>query len=118
MGNVGQLFDSVVPVERIELPTFGLQNRCSTAELNRRIEVGGRQQNTPLYPSSSAARISDLSVKGQKLKASPGMKKAVSRAFSGEVVAGSHEENASKQNLEPVLIQSGPAPGRLFRLSI
>jgi hypothetical protein len=24
-----------VPVERIELPTFGLQNRCSTAELNR-----------------------------------------------------------------------------------
>ncbi len=25
-----------VPVERIELPTFGLQNRCSTAELNRR----------------------------------------------------------------------------------
>src|SRR5882757_7291965 len=28
----------VVPVERIELPTFGLQNRCSTAELNRPIE--------------------------------------------------------------------------------
>jgi hypothetical protein len=27
-----------VPVERIELPTFGLQNRCSTAELNRRTE--------------------------------------------------------------------------------
>ena len=26
---------SLVPVERIELPTFGLQNRCSTAELNR-----------------------------------------------------------------------------------
>ena len=26
---------TVVPVERIELPTFGLQNRCSTAELNR-----------------------------------------------------------------------------------
>ena len=25
----------VVPAERIELPTFGLQNRCSTAELNR-----------------------------------------------------------------------------------
>jgi hypothetical protein len=31
----------VVPVERIELPTFGLQNRCSTAELNRRIEAIG-----------------------------------------------------------------------------
>ncbi len=28
----------VVPVERIELPTFGLQNRCSTAELNRQIQ--------------------------------------------------------------------------------
>jgi site-specific DNA recombinase len=28
----------VVPVERIELPTFGLQNRCSTAELNRLIQ--------------------------------------------------------------------------------
>jgi hypothetical protein len=25
----------LVPVERIELPTFGLQNRCSTAELYR-----------------------------------------------------------------------------------
>ena len=34
---------NMVPVERIELPTFGLQNRCSTAELNRRIEaIGGR----------------------------------------------------------------------------
>jgi hypothetical protein len=29
--------ESMVPVERIELPTFGLQNRCSTAELNRRL---------------------------------------------------------------------------------
>ena len=28
----------LVPVERIELPTFGLQNRCSTAELNRLIQ--------------------------------------------------------------------------------
>ena len=26
----------MVPGERIELPTFGLQNRCSTAELTRR----------------------------------------------------------------------------------
>jgi hypothetical protein len=32
--NMGGL---LVPVERIELPTFGLQNRCSTAELNRRL---------------------------------------------------------------------------------
>jgi hypothetical protein len=27
----------LVPVERIELPTNGLQNRCSTAELNRHL---------------------------------------------------------------------------------
>jgi hypothetical protein len=25
----------MVPVERIELPTFGLQNRCTTAVLHR-----------------------------------------------------------------------------------
>ena len=30
----------LVPVERIELPTFGLQNRCSTAELSRRAISG------------------------------------------------------------------------------
>jgi hypothetical protein len=30
-----------VPVERIELPTFGLQNRCSTAELYRRPQPSG-----------------------------------------------------------------------------
>jgi hypothetical protein len=29
-------FAILVPVEGIEPPTFGLQNRCSTAELNRR----------------------------------------------------------------------------------
>jgi hypothetical protein len=28
-----------VPGERIELPTNGLQNRCSTAELTRRISL-------------------------------------------------------------------------------
>jgi hypothetical protein len=31
-----------VPVERIELPPFGLQNRCSTAELNRQISENTR----------------------------------------------------------------------------
>ena len=34
---------TLVPVERIELPTFGLQNRCSTAELNRQIRETRRQ---------------------------------------------------------------------------
>jgi hypothetical protein len=28
-----------VPGERIELPTNGLQNRCSTAELTRQVNV-------------------------------------------------------------------------------
>lgn len=37
----------MVPVERIELPTFGLQNRCSTAELNRRIEAIGARRKYP-----------------------------------------------------------------------
>jgi hypothetical protein len=29
----------MVPVERIELPTFGLQNRCTTAVLHRRTRM-------------------------------------------------------------------------------
>ena len=35
----GLLGLKMVPVEGIEPPTFGLQNRCSTAELNRLIIV-------------------------------------------------------------------------------
>jgi hypothetical protein len=52
-----------VPVERIELPTFGLQNRCSTAELNRRTRIV-----SSLLPSMSAGQarrqIPELSGKG------------------------------------------------------
>ena len=56
----------LVPVERIELPTFGLQNRCSTAELNRRIEGDRRPAKSRLDSADvSAARISDLPAKGQ-----------------------------------------------------
>jgi hypothetical protein len=45
----------MVPVERIELPTFGLQNHCSTAELNRlkaidRIDAGGIAADRILMP--------------------------------------------------------------------
>ena len=29
----------MVPAEGIEPPTFGLQNRCSTAELSRRLKT-------------------------------------------------------------------------------
>jgi hypothetical protein len=57
-----------VPVERIELPTFGLQNRCSTAELNRRIEAIGEPRYVAARVRSSAGRISDLSEKGQNLR--------------------------------------------------
>ena len=59
----------MVPVERIELPTFGLQNRCSTAELNRRIEaMAGPAKLCTGFRSSSAGRISDLLAKGQNLE--------------------------------------------------
>ena len=52
----------MVPVERIELPTFGLQNRCSTAELNRQTLHRRRQ-------------IPDLSGKGY----SPNLPKACAK---------------------------------------
>jgi hypothetical protein len=32
---ISQVLDFLVPAEGIEPPTFGLQNRCSTAELSR-----------------------------------------------------------------------------------
>ncbi len=38
----------MVPVEGIEPPTFGLQNRCSTAELNRRFPLGERGMLSPV----------------------------------------------------------------------
>ena len=40
----------LVPVERIELPTFGLQNRCSTAELNRHLIENPLYRFCPLQP--------------------------------------------------------------------
>src|SRR3569833_3143097 len=47
----------MVPVERIELPTFGLQNRCSTAELNRRIEATGEGKDPPRGPFFGGSNI-------------------------------------------------------------
>jgi hypothetical protein len=44
----------VVPVERIELPTFGLQNRCSTAELNRQTN-SNRRRKTSRPPAAIGA---------------------------------------------------------------
>lgn len=41
----------MVPDEGIEPPTFGLQNRCSTAELSRRrLEEAGRGRHAPGCP--------------------------------------------------------------------
>src|ERR1700758_74567 len=37
----------LVPAEGIEPPTFGLQNRCSTAELSRRRWDAGRDRQEP-----------------------------------------------------------------------
>ena len=48
--------DGVVPVERIELPTFGLQNRCSTAELNRQI-WGAIRLYLPPMPAATGTRL-------------------------------------------------------------
>jgi hypothetical protein len=53
-----------VPVERIELPTFGLQNRCSTAELNRRIEGASWLAKSSDSAALAAGPISDLCAKG------------------------------------------------------
>jgi hypothetical protein len=39
-GNWAEVPILMVPGERIELPTNGLQNRCSTAELTRHSVVG------------------------------------------------------------------------------
>src|ERR1700735_4008766 len=46
----------VVPGERIELPTNGLQNRCSTAELTRQTNNWGVRM-APLPPYAVAATI-------------------------------------------------------------
>jgi hypothetical protein len=51
--------DGVVPVERVELPTFGLQNRCSTAELNRR-EVRGLAPSMRKPPKALSGQTEPL----------------------------------------------------------
>jgi hypothetical protein len=55
----------LVPVERIELPTFGLQNRCSTAELNRRTLKRSGVRRDAGSDRALAARIPDSSAKDQ-----------------------------------------------------
>jgi hypothetical protein len=61
-----------VPVERIELPTFGLQNRCSTAELNRQlIDARNRHYRIWLPPpgDDGAGAPSDIRVVPPRLLA-------------------------------------------------
>src|SRR5579863_9837090 len=60
---------ALVPVERIELPTFGLQNRCSTAELNRqtRDERSYLVVDAPLPRGglrAAAGQIAEMPAKG------------------------------------------------------
>jgi hypothetical protein len=60
-----------VPVERIELPTFGLQNRCSTAELNRHLGsdktlLYRRYQPQPDLVAGSGGQIAELPRRGHR----------------------------------------------------
>jgi hypothetical protein len=84
----------MVPVERIELPTFGLQNRCSTAELNRlkaidRICVGVNRRipAKPLSGRGVATRLGDHAV-----RAGTG---AVRQTFKGRVSHGKRISTAA-----------------------
>ena len=62
------LVEIVVPAEGIEPPTFGLQNRCSTAELSRRrLKDAGRAGMGRGCPPVGAA-IPDLTGKRQNPK--------------------------------------------------
>jgi hypothetical protein len=51
-----------VPVERIELPTFGLQNRCSTAELNRLTDRRDPRDRRP----NKSCRVISLATSARK----------------------------------------------------
>lgn len=43
----------MVPAERIELPTFGLQNRCTTAVLRRRRWLVGQKAADEIFSSAA-----------------------------------------------------------------
>ena len=65
------MYIALVPAEGIEPPTFGLQNRCSTAELSRRrLKDAGRAGMGRGCPPVRAA-IPDLIGKCQNPKARP-----------------------------------------------
>jgi hypothetical protein len=52
----------LVPGERVELPTNGLQNRCSTAELTRQVgEISLYQRLLALWPAMARAHIARTS---------------------------------------------------------
>jgi hypothetical protein len=73
--------ETLVPVERIELPTFGLQNRCSTAELNRRTKLQWSNRRSKGFvsfclpqsvPTGRARRqITELFAKGYRHESAP-----------------------------------------------
>jgi hypothetical protein len=68
-----------VPVKRIELLTFGLQNRCSTAELNRQLieNPSSRFVRRNRWPMGRGRRqISELGGKGYWRQDFPGTQNA------------------------------------------
>jgi hypothetical protein len=65
----------MVPAEGIEPPTFGLQNRCSTAELSRPIDDGIQVSSPRLMQKArgeARRQITDLSGEGKAVGERPG----------------------------------------------
>jgi hypothetical protein len=114
----------VVPVERIELPTFGLQNRCSTAELNRRT-LHRRAVKYQTCPARATARISEglcqaaqpMLVSAERIK-SAGEKRHGERAavdgcigiFGGSDLGRDRGPGGGPRILQAIF-PSGPQPG-------
>ena len=47
----------MVPAERIELPTFGLQNRCTTAVLRRRCWLVGQKAADEIFSTGNISKV-------------------------------------------------------------
>jgi hypothetical protein len=101
MGKGSVSAKQVVPVERIELPTFGLQNRCSTAELNRqtrgkiiRSHPGGscRLCRSEMGPTASAPSNTRLVGRGLQQRKAP--RKHPARAPDAIIAPWNHGNHA------------------------
>jgi hypothetical protein len=91
----------LVPVERIELPTFGLQNRCSTAELNRlkaidRIGVGKIAADRTRMPREESVYGRGLGRVNRRILAKPLSGRGVATRLSDDAgVAGTGAVSAN-----------------------